>query len=123
MGKRVALIRGDGTGPELVDAMLTVMKATGTDTEFIQCEAGLEWWERNGGPSLIPDETWRILDETNACFKGTICSQTSDQLRPFRDIILPWGMSILFASEKQLKECIAVSTLGSAKTPPLEYAR
>ncbi len=70
MGKRVALIRGDGTGPELVDAMLTVMKATGTDTEFIQCEAGLEWWERNGGPSLIPDETWRILDETNACFKG-----------------------------------------------------
>jgi isocitrate dehydrogenase (NAD+) len=70
LAKKVALIRGDGTGPELVEAMLTVMKATGTDTEFIPCDAGLEWWEKNGGPTLVPNETWKILDQTDACFKG-----------------------------------------------------
>ena len=70
MAKKVALIRGDGTGPELVEAMLTVLKATGTQAEFIQCDAGLEWWEKNGGSSLVPDETYRILDQADACFKG-----------------------------------------------------
>lgn len=68
--KRVALIRGDGTGPELVEAMMTVLKATGTKTEFVQCDAGLEWWEKHGGPTLVPDETWKILDSSDACFKG-----------------------------------------------------
>jgi isocitrate dehydrogenase (NAD+) len=70
LAKKVALIRGDGTGPELVEAMLTVLKATGTSTEFIQCDAGLEWWEKNGGPTLVPEETWKILDSADACFKG-----------------------------------------------------
>jgi isocitrate dehydrogenase (NAD+) len=70
MPKKVALIRGDGTGPELVEAMLTVLKATGTRAEFIQCDAGLEWWEKHGGSSLIPEETYHILDQSDACFKG-----------------------------------------------------
>jgi len=70
LGKRIALIRGDGTGPELVRAMLTVLRATGTEAEFIQCDAGLEWWEKHGGPSLVPDETWKVLDSSDACFKG-----------------------------------------------------
>jgi len=50
--------------------MLTVLKAVGTKAEFVQCDAGLEWWEKNGGPSLVPDETWKILDSSIACFKG-----------------------------------------------------
>ncbi|MDA4111931.1 MAG: isocitrate/isopropylmalate family dehydrogenase, partial [Thaumarchaeota archaeon] len=70
MAKRVALIRGDGTGPELVEAMLLVLKATGTGTEFVTCDAGLEWWEKHGGQTLIPEETWKILDTSVACFKG-----------------------------------------------------
>lgn len=70
MTKKIALIRGDGTGPELVEAMLTVLKATGTNAEFVQCDAGLEWWEKHGGPTLVPEETWRILDQADACFKG-----------------------------------------------------
>jgi isocitrate dehydrogenase (NAD+) len=68
--KKVALIRGDGTGPELVRAMLKVLEATGTQTEFIQCDAGYEWWQKNGGSSLVPEETWDVLDRCNACFKG-----------------------------------------------------
>ena len=70
MAKKVALIRGDGTGPELVESMLTALMATGTKAEFIQCDAGLEWWEKNGGPNLVPEETWKILNATDACFKG-----------------------------------------------------
>lgn len=70
MSKTAAVIEGDGVGPELVDAMLKVAEAVGTDVEFVKCEAGAEWWEKNGGNSLVPDETWDMLDKADACFKG-----------------------------------------------------
>ncbi|MCL7415267.1 MAG: isocitrate/isopropylmalate dehydrogenase family protein [ANME-2 cluster archaeon] len=70
MSKKAAVIKGDGVGPELVDAMIAVTQAAGTDVEFIPCEAGATWWEANGGDSLIPQDTWDALDNTDACFKG-----------------------------------------------------
>ncbi|MDQ1274443.1 MAG: isocitrate dehydrogenase [Euryarchaeota archaeon] len=70
MTKTAAVIKGDGVGPELVDAMLKVVEAAGTDVEFVMCEAGAGWWEQHGGNSLIPEETWQTLDSSDACFKG-----------------------------------------------------
>ena len=37
MGKKAAVINGDGTGPELVDAMIHVLKACNSQTELIRC--------------------------------------------------------------------------------------
>ncbi len=68
--KKVAVIRGDGTGPGLVDAALAVVKASGAKVEFTHCDAGAEWWEKNKGPSFIPDETWKTLEESDSCLKG-----------------------------------------------------
>jgi isocitrate dehydrogenase len=68
--KKVAVIKGDGTGPELVDAALSVLKATGVRLEFILCEAGSEWWEKNKGQSFFPEETWKALEESDTCLKG-----------------------------------------------------
>ena len=68
--KKVAVIKGDGTGPELVDATLSVLKAAGTKAEFTLCDAGAEWWEKHKGPSFFPDETWRALEESDTCLKG-----------------------------------------------------
>ena len=68
--KKVAVIDGDGTGPELVESALSVVKATGARVEFVRCEAGAEWWEKHGGPSFFPDETWKSLEESDTCLKG-----------------------------------------------------
>ena len=70
MPRRAALIRGDGTGPELVEAMVGVLEAVGSEVQLIPCEAGLEWWQKHGGSSFIPDETWKVLESTDACLKG-----------------------------------------------------
>ncbi|MGH9877050.1 MAG: isocitrate/isopropylmalate dehydrogenase family protein [Nitrososphaerales archaeon] len=67
---KAAIIKGDGTGPELVDAMLKVLKACNTKVELILCDAGSEWWEKNGGDSYIPPSTWDLLQKCDACFKG-----------------------------------------------------
>ena len=70
MVKKAAVIKGDGTGPELVDAMLHVLKACNTQSELILCEAGSEQWEKHGGATYIPDDTAKIMDESDACYKG-----------------------------------------------------
>ncbi len=70
MKTQIALIRGDGTGPELVDAMLKVIEASGASLDFVECAAGHDWWQAHGGNSLIPPETWKKLESTRACVKG-----------------------------------------------------
>ena len=70
LGKKAAIIKGDGTGPELVDAMLRVLRACNTQSELILCDAGSEQWEKHGGATYIPDATMKLLEECNACYKG-----------------------------------------------------
>ena len=70
MTRSVALIRGDGTGPELTDATLKVLKAVDTDVKFVDCDAGFEWWQTHGGTTLIPDASWKIIESADACLKG-----------------------------------------------------
>ena len=64
------MIRGDGTGPELTDATLKVLKAVDTSVNFVDCEAGFEWWQAHGGSTLIPDASWKIIESSDACLKG-----------------------------------------------------
>ena len=70
LAKKAAVINGDGVGPELVDAMTHVLKECNTQIELIRCEAGSEQWKKHGGDTYIPDETAKIMEESDACFKG-----------------------------------------------------
>jgi isocitrate dehydrogenase len=68
--KTAAIIRGDGTGPELVDAMIKVLRACNSNIELIPCNAGSEWWQKAGGTSYISQDVWSLLEDSDACFKG-----------------------------------------------------
>ncbi|MDX1371882.1 MAG: isocitrate/isopropylmalate family dehydrogenase, partial [Nitrososphaeraceae archaeon] len=70
MTKKAIVIKGDGTGPELVSAMMKVLKACNTSIEMIPVEAGSEYWEKNKTNSYISDEVWNMLSQSDACFKG-----------------------------------------------------
>ena len=70
MSRKVAVIKGDGVGPELTEAALKVMRAAGADADFVVCDGGAEWWQANGGSTLIPEATWAQMDAADAIFKG-----------------------------------------------------
>jgi isocitrate dehydrogenase len=72
LGKKATIIRGDGIGPEVVDSMIRVLKECNTQTELILSDAGSEQWQRNGekDPTYIPEATMKLLETTDACFKG-----------------------------------------------------
>lgn len=68
--KKAVVIKGDGTGPELVKCMMDVLKACNSSIELIPVEAGSEFWVKNKTNSYISDEVWKLLSESDACFKG-----------------------------------------------------
>ncbi len=72
--KKIAVIKGDGVGPELMEAAMKVIESLslGFDVEWMECEAGEEWWRKHGCPpeGLIPDDSWDILEDADACLKG-----------------------------------------------------
>jgi len=72
LSKKAAVMRGDGIGPEVVDSMLRVLKECNSHSEIILCEAGSEQWDKNNrkDKSYIPDQTMKVLEESDACFKG-----------------------------------------------------
>jgi len=70
LNKSAVIIKGDGTGPELVNAMVHVFVECNSKIKLIPCEAGSEWWTKNGGNSYISEEVWKLLENSDACFKG-----------------------------------------------------
>ena len=70
MSKSAVIIKGDGTGPELVNAMVHVLEECNSKIKLIPCEAGSECWTKNGGTSYISEEVWKLLENSDACFKG-----------------------------------------------------
>jgi isocitrate dehydrogenase len=70
LSKSAVVIKGDGTGPELVNAMVNVLQECHSKIDLIPCDAGSEWWTKNGGSSYISEEVWKLLENSDACFKG-----------------------------------------------------
>ena len=68
--KKAVVIKGDGTGPELVKCMIDVLQSCNSTIELIPVEAGSEFWEKHKTNSYITDEVWKLLSESDACFKG-----------------------------------------------------
>ncbi len=65
---KIAVITGDGIGPEITEAAMFVLNGTGLQIEFTKVAAGLNAWETYG--NQLPDETIRIIKESDACLKG-----------------------------------------------------
>ncbi|RLG99753.1 3-isopropylmalate dehydrogenase [Candidatus Bathyarchaeota archaeon] len=71
---KVALIPGDGIGPELTEATLKVLKAVdtcyGLDLNIVQVEAGDSCFERRG--VALPEDTLREIKNSHVCLKGPV---------------------------------------------------
>jgi len=70
MAHRVALLAGDGIGPEVAAAARTVVDATGVAIEWIERDAGLPAIERDGDP--LPESVFAAIRETGTALKGPV---------------------------------------------------
>jgi len=67
---RIAVIKGDGVGPEIVEAALNVLSGLGFNAEFVEVNAGYEFFKRTGKP--IEEDGLNVLKSCDAVLKGPI---------------------------------------------------
>jgi isocitrate dehydrogenase (NAD+) len=70
MGRRVTLIPGDGIGPEVTDAAMEIVAATGVEIDWERVEAGADVYTKYGSP--MPDEALNSIRTTGIALKGPI---------------------------------------------------
>jgi isocitrate dehydrogenase len=69
--RKITILPGDGIGPEVVDAALAIIKATGVSVEFEICEAGARAFQK-GIVTGIPKETIESIERTRVVLKGPL---------------------------------------------------
>jgi len=72
MPTRVTLIRGDGIGPEVMDAAVRTIEATGVALDWEVMEAGAGAIPTHGAP--LPDATVESIRKNRVCFKGPLAT-------------------------------------------------
>ncbi|WP_157163246.1 3-isopropylmalate dehydrogenase [Actinoalloteichus spitiensis] len=84
--KRVAVIPGDGIGPEVTSAAITVVEATGAPVEFEEFGINSGRWHR--GEELIGDEELGRLDTSAGILLGAVGDPAVPSGVLERDILL-----------------------------------
>ena len=70
MNRSIAVIRGDGIGPEIVNACIRVLDAMGTGLEYHFVEAGMAAQEECG--ELLPQATLDAIEHHGVALKGPL---------------------------------------------------
>ncbi len=95
MAYDVTLIRGDGTGPELVEATRRVLEATGVQFNWDVVEAGVDIMETAGTP--LPPNVLDSIRRTKVALKGPITTPIGTGFR---------SVNVALRKELDLYACI-----------------
>jgi isocitrate dehydrogenase (NAD+) len=68
----VTLLRGDGIGPEVVDAAVRAIEATGAEIDWEPRDAGAGAIPQHGAP--LPEVTLESIRRTRLCLKGPLAT-------------------------------------------------
>ena len=68
--KTITVFKGDGIGPEITDAVLSVLKAAHAPLEYDIYNVGEAEYEKNG--ALIPDAGFDSFERTKVLLKSPI---------------------------------------------------
>jgi isocitrate dehydrogenase len=69
--QKITILPGDGIGPEVVEAALAIIQATGVNVELERCEAGARAFQK-GIVTGIPKETIESIERTHVVLKGPL---------------------------------------------------
>jgi 3-isopropylmalate dehydrogenase len=83
---KIALMPGDGIGPELTEATLKILDVVqenfGVNLNLVQAEAGDAVLKKRG--AALPEDTLNIIKESHACLKGPVGETAADVIVKLR---------------------------------------
>jgi isocitrate dehydrogenase (NAD+) len=104
---RVTMIRGDGIGPEIMDAAICVLEATGAKLEWEERYAGTMAIDKLGTP--VPDETIQSIRANQLAFKGPLATPIGGGYR---------SVNVAFRQELDLYSNVRpAKSMAGVKTP------
>ena len=108
MAKRtVTLIPGDGVGPSLVEAALSVLDAAGAEIEWDRQEAGADVMDKYGTP--LPEVVLDNIRENRVAYKGPITTPVASGFR---------SVNVALRKELDLYACVRPAFyIPGVKTP------
>jgi isocitrate dehydrogenase len=114
MTKRITIAKGDGIGPEIMDATLSVLKAAGADLIYDEIQIGEKVY-LSGNTSGISSDSWEIIRRNKILLKAPI---TTPQGGGYKSLNVTMRKSLgLFAN---VRPCISYHPFISTKHPVMD---
>ncbi len=110
----VTIARGDGIGPEIMDATLKILEAAGAQLDIHEVEIGEKIY-LEGHPTGIEDKTWDTIRQTKAFLKAPITTPQSGGFKSLNVTIRT--MLGLYAN---VRPCVAYSPFVATKHPKMD---
>lgn len=112
--KRITVAKGDGIGPEIMDATLEILKAAGADIEIDEIEVGEKVY-LSGNSSGISTEAWSTIRENKVLLKAPI---TTPQGGGYKSLNVSMRKSLgLYAN---VRPCISLHPYVKTKHPEMD---
>lgn len=115
MSKKIAVLPGDGIGPEIVEQAVKVLKALGCDFEMEYADVGGVAYANHGHP--LPEATLKLAKESDAILFGAVGDFKYDHLerhlRPEQAIL---GLRKALGLFANLRPAMCFKELTSAST-------
>ena len=112
--KRITVAKGDGIGPEIMDATLEILKAAGADIEIDEIEVGEKVY-LSGNSSGISSEAWSTIRENKVLLKAPI---TTPQGGGYKSLNVSMRKSLgLYAN---VRPCISLHPYVKTKHPEMD---
>jgi isocitrate dehydrogenase len=114
MTKRITIAKGDGIGPEIMDATLSILRASGAELEYDEIEIGEKVY-LSGNTSGISDESWDVIRKNKILLKAPI---TTPQGGGYKSLNVTMRKALgLFAN---VRPCVSFHPFVSTKHPQMD---
>ncbi|TGK01508.1 NADP-dependent isocitrate dehydrogenase [Leptospira langatensis] len=112
--KKIAVAKGDGIGPEIMDSTLRILEAAGAKIEPVFIDIGEQVYKKGHSAGIEPS-SWDILRETKVFFKAPI---TTPQGGGYKSLNVTVRTTLgLFAN---VRPCISLYPYVDTKHPKLD---
>ena len=74
--QRITVIRGDGIGPDIIDATIKILEKVGCDFVYDYADAGLMALENHG--ELLPQDTLDLIAKNKVALKGPLTTPVGE---------------------------------------------
>lgn len=115
--KNIAVAKGDGIGAEIMDATLTILKASGAELEYHFVDMGKDWYEKGYSTGMTP-EAKEAIERLGILFKGPMETPKGKGMKSIN--VTARKMWSTYANKRTFKTLKGVETVFSKAGIPID---